>query len=412
MRCKFFVLSVVTLLCVQGFWLVISPVGASSKDNSDWHAGTNVTLPELTITYEEEYGIAEFSTGSRDRLTQTMTVSYLDGTGVKQGFQILIWFESGGLDVPNKKVVDWDKVMSIEPTVFTDSPDAKGINVAARHVFSGFTIFKGTTASLYFENQTSTSGTFMSPKQGTAGAELAQITMANATCKLSSVSVTGKIYEYKGSTYNATELSYSVNLNATMGNFTHSSAFPMQLDFRMKHNATESSYKYGVNMDWSSQKNFTTDGNAPNTGDGFFLLSNDLMEVFHGSDTHKQFEATADNSTTIYKNGTQELCRQDLVKTFDIKGGSSGVAAKFYYFANGRYDEGLYGSNIFVAYDGFKYNQSTGMSYDPVFTVPCSIQNDGSSLGDIDGFGAGFVILSSLATVIVLGTRKVKKNHH
>ncbi|MHA1734224.1 MAG: hypothetical protein ACTSU5_19985 [Promethearchaeota archaeon] len=393
-----------------------SPLASTSKNNAEWHAGNSVNTDAVNITYVEEYSTAEFSSGTRDRLAQTMTLKYLDGTMVEQGIQILIWFETGGLDLVNKKVLDWNKAMSIEPTLFVKSPDANGYDVQARQVFNGFSIFKGNASNLVFTNQTLSSGTYMSASTNLAeSGTLATITMENATCKIGDVTITGTSYSYNGSTYNATTATFEMSLFATMSNGSVTEQFPITASFTMKHNITESSYKYGLDLDWWNKKAFDTAyPGSMSTGDDYLLLSNDLLEVFHDSASgkagiFKQFGATNGNSTTVYKDGSQELCRQDLVKTYNVKNGSAGKSAKFYYFENGRYDEGYYGSNIFVAYEGFKYNESTGMDFDPTVTVPAFIQGGSDSgLGDIPGPSLLFVSLCAMASVVVIALKKVK----
>ena len=369
-----------TLLTVFFFSSIPTKV-KGTFNNSNWHAGVATSTPEVDITYAEEmYRSTELN---RDALKQTMTLAYKDGTNAQMGFQILIWFTDGGLDISTNTVLDWDKANYVEPTFFTVSYDIAGQRIEGRHALNGYTILNGSKGDYGYSKQTSGSDWYISATgKGQGNGQLGFIKFYDGSCYINAVTLSTKDYTYEGTAYKESRASFTVTIQANAGTDGDYGTIPATVSYDLVHNVTHNKYKYGVSMDWTAHKNFTTSNGPMNHNDDYMLVSADLLETFYGTFSTtdlKQYSTNSDNSTTVYKNTAGEtILTQYLPLKYNVTGGASNLDTYRYYFEEGRYEpsagSGL-GSNMHIIYDGFNWNVSTGIIFDPVVVTPCTLQS-------------------------------------
>ncbi|MHA1831356.1 MAG: hypothetical protein ACTSWR_07495, partial [Candidatus Helarchaeota archaeon] len=138
---------------------------------------------------------------------------------------------------------------------------------------------------------------------------------------------------------------------------------------------TSTIFKYGMDIDWSKCKAFPT--TIPlSTGDDFTLLSNDLITVSNGNWQIGHFTTDPENRTAIFTKNGNELGREYFTTQYQIKGSPTTYNTTRIYIQNESDPGGIYEppyvSKVFVCFDGFKYNQSTGLIFDPIIVIPCS----------------------------------------
>ena len=172
--------------------------------------------------------------GVRKKLTQPMWIEYLDGTNVKQGFENLIWFEDSGIDIVNEEVLDWNKTLMIEPTIIMQTPLSIVSSVHSRQAFWGFSIYNGTSDDLNFVN-----GSY-----GLENSGWGINVMTDENEIISEMVFTNETYKIGELIINPGLITFDVNINSTAGNSTEKKSFPVTLSFELRHNSTESSYKY------------------------------------------------------------------------------------------------------------------------------------------------------------------------
>ena len=111
------------------------------------------------------------------------------------------------------------------------------------------------------------------------------------------------------------------------------------------------------------------------------------------------FEVNDANDTVIFSYADTEYCRLFLTTNYTIYGDTPRNTTRLYVENLGSFHGDTF-SGVFVCFDGFKYNQSTGMAFDPTVKVPSFIPSGGGEIG-----WAGFLLdilgLSIVASLII-----------
>lgn len=406
---------------------IASVIGAeepkiSSYNNTNWHDGNATSTDEVIITYEVRYSRAEEF--SEETLSQRMWLSYQDGTKAKMGIELLHWFEIGGLDIAGQNVLDWDKALKCEITFFTVSYNENGRKIEGRHVAQGFDIYNGTKVDFgYYNNSLDSPETpnawGMNPS-GANGAPfpLAHIRYGEGNITIGEVSLSTRGYTSRGTDYKESRAEFNVTLDAVVGTDNNNITMPAIISYELIHNVTHNMYKYGINMNWADNKDFTTDG-LMNHGDDYFLVSKDLLECFYGttgSSDLKQYytDASGLNKTTVYKDPNDNvLLTQYLHLTYNVvnSSGSTEHDTVRYYFFDGRYEGDTlnqYGSNMMIFHEGFKWNVSTGFNFDPTVIVPCALYSGLDNIPGYDIFIFIGVIVGFTGIISVLKKKRMR----
>ncbi len=387
------------------------PMAIPNKDNSidtmgmgpaqmDWHEGSPQSTPEVDVTYTENFAEGAVFPPRPDTINQIMWLTYKDGSESKFGFENYLAFEEGGLDVPNKQVLNWSKLEHIEPTLVCESYYNTSDLINTRCLFNGFTIVKGNASTFQLENGTSDDGWSFGPL---TTLEYAKINYMDATTKIGEVILTTSDYIYNNQSLKESIAYFNVTINATIGTEIK---YDLQviLKFTVTHNITATTYKYGVDIDWSTCLDFPI-SDTLNTGDDFSLLATDsvIITVIKEDFTTypiAQFQTNPENDTAIFEIGGIVYAYAQFTKNYEIQGTIGTYNTTRIYVAEAALSLGgtKPSSQVFVIFDGFKYNQSSGLRFDPYVLIRSSIISDG---GAIPWSGLLLTVLGLLAVISV-----------
>ncbi len=364
---------------------------------ADWYDGANMSTAEVDLTYTEEFieGISE------DFLRQRMWFSYKDNTGAAAGFDTLLTFAKGGLDTVNKVVLDWNLVKYSGSAMVTEST-VNSLNIVSEYVLNGFEIVNGTAEDLELILAVTGDHWQWIPKEGMA---IASIRYTNTTNKIGVVDLTTQNYTYQGATLKESIAQFNITINATIGNIATAEInyIPVTLIFEVRHNITATTYKYGVDIDWSTHKAFHTADSQLKTGDDFSLYTADRLNLGDGVWQAGNFTSNLANDTALFLVNGFEYGRQYFTTNYQIKGNATLLSTKRIYLQNATSTEGIYigpyMSRTYVVFDGFKYNESSGLEFDPYVIVPCSETQE--SIG-IPWFGLCPTLISLLVVASVV----------
>ncbi|HEC40767.1 hypothetical protein LCGC14_0940510 [marine sediment metagenome] len=397
----------------------------SSYNNTNWHDGVETSTDEVIIKYEVSYALNE--NFNIEALSQKMSLSYQDGTNAEMGIELLHWFEIGGLDIAGQKVLDWNKAIKCEVTFFTISYDENGYTIQGRHVIQGFDIYNGTKANFgYFNASIDTLETPNAWDMYSSGANgatepLAHMRYGEGNITIGEVSLSTRDYTYNGTGYKESRAEFNINLDAVVGTNNNNITMPAIISYELVHNVTHNKYKYGIYMNWSTNKDFNT--YLPmNHGDDYFLVAKDLLECFYGGSNGsnsqlKQYytDASGLNKTTVYKDlDDNVILTQYLHQTYNVvnSSGSTEHDTVRYYFYEGRYEGDIlnqYGSNMMIFHEGFKWNESTGMYFDPTVIVPLALYSGQEGLRNIPGYDLFILIGVIIGFTGIVSVMKKKR---
>jgi len=394
---------------------------AGWSSNADWHIEDNKSTAEVDVTYREVFGFDE-DEGS-DMIEQRMDMHFTDGTKSFAGFVTRIKFNPGGVV---GGVVNWSKAIGTEPT-FTSSSEVSNQTLIADYKFNGFGIYKGNSSNLALVNATDGDSWELTLDES---ARIGLIDLNLKNYKVGAVTLNTTKILYNGSMINQSIAKFDIIVNATIGNSTHTHDTQVIYKFEVRHMINETRYKFGVDVNWTGYENFPTELNM-NNGDEYLLVAFDRLGVAYGASQISTFFSNAENETAIFKAGDEELCRQYFTTAFKINLTGLDINTRRLYLQNVSYNsQGGYSSRVYVFFDGFRYGQSNGISYDPTIVVPCDYIPDTNggdppdpepndppgpdpNEGNIISFGnffLGFFAISIIALVIIVKKRtKTKK---
>ena len=198
---------------------------------------------------------------------------------------------------------------------------------------------------------------------------------------MGAVNLTTRDYSYEGRSLKESIATFNLSINAVIVDSFNWTYVPVVLSFRVTHNVTKNTYKYGADIDWSAAKDFPCLG-ALSTGDNFSLVANDAFGVGINHDISDveggvqlgNYTMNAENDTAIFLLDGVEYAREYMTKTYLINGTELHNTTRIFIF-NGTHSEDnftAFASTTFVIFDGFKYNVSLGFEFDPFVVVPCS----------------------------------------
>ncbi|MHA1273818.1 MAG: hypothetical protein ACTSQP_20215 [Promethearchaeota archaeon] len=335
----------------------------SLPSNENWHKDDALSNDVVSITYTET--LSESDEKQCDYFYyQTMLISFKDGTDTKVGFEFVNQFLKDGVDADKNTITDWDYLVYIEPTLIFES-SVGPIFYQARYKFNGFYIVKGTVDDIEFENQTDDKSWYLTPKN-----IIGTIEFSNRSIQIGDINI--KTRDYSGGIASKEVIiNFDVYINATIGTGNNIRYIPATLMVEVIHNINSTYYKYGVDVDWSKYKAFPTSENM-STGDDFCLVAYDRLNVGYGTGEITQFTVNDEKDQAIFTQNGIEYARQDFTTHYDIKNNESNLETERIYYKADSYDADMnrYTSKVFVCFGGFKYNQSTGIEFDPAFIFP------------------------------------------
>ncbi len=341
----------------------ISIKHAGWSSNADWHVEDNKSTAEVDVVYREVFGVDGDS--GMDMIEQRMDINYKDGTGANAGFVTRLKFNDDG--VVGGVVVDWSKVNGTEPT-FSSISSVSNQTAIADYKFNGFGIYKGNSSNIALLNLTDGEYWEITPDDSK---RIGEISVGNKNYKVGVVSLSIDEVLYNGSLVNQSIAEFDIVVNATIGNSTHTHDTQVIYKFEVRHMINETRYKFGVDVNWTDYEDFPTYLNM-NPGDEYVLVAYDRLGVAFGASQINTFFSNAENDTAIFKSGNEEICRQYFTTAFKINLTGSDINTRRLYLQNVSYTSpGSYMSRVYVFFDGFKYGQSNGISFDPTVVVPC-----------------------------------------
>ncbi|MHA1268171.1 MAG: hypothetical protein ACTSPY_00165 [Candidatus Helarchaeota archaeon] len=330
----------------------------------NWHNGTNILTPEVNLKYWLDTNVKQ----GEDILYQNMFFTYNDLTFTRVGFQITISFDEGGLDLSSKTVLNWSKAKSSSISMISDSFQPG--YVRTEFSFDGFDIINGTAKELQLEKNDDGTIWDYSIKN-----IIGTIQFKNTNYFIGPVNLYVRNYLYNNQVLKESIAEFNVTINSTIGTETERCYIPVILKFQITHNITSTIFKYGMDIDWSTCKAFPTEVTL-NSGDNFTLISRDLITVSNGVWQIGHFTTDSENKTALFIENGVELGREYFTTNYQIKGDPTIYNTTRIYIENesspGEVYAEPYVSKVFVCFDGFKYNQSSGFVFDPIIVIPCS----------------------------------------
>ncbi|MHA1471778.1 MAG: hypothetical protein ACTSQW_01625 [Promethearchaeota archaeon] len=371
---------------------------AGWTSNADWHEESNKSTTEVDITYTESIGSGDGS--GLTMLEQRMSINYKDGTNAAAGFATGLKFNDGG--IVGGVVDDWSKINYTEPTFYSDTP-LSGRNVAANYKFNGFSIYKGNSTSITLSNITLPGGWALKLDESK---KIGDIDVLVKNYKVGVVTLSTAEVLYDGNTETQSIANFDIIVNATIGNTTHTHDTQVIYQFEVRHMINETRYKFGVEINWTGYEDFPTELNM-DTGDEYFLVASDRLSVGIETFAINTFESNPENDTAIFKFEDEEICRQYFTTAFNINLTGSDTSTSRLYLQNYT-TQGGYGSRTYVFFDGFKYGQSNGISYDPTIVIPCSFtpEQTDDNLIPFSNLYLVFLTISIIALVVMVKNRK------
>jgi len=371
-------------------------------ENSDWHAGSDVSTDDYEITYSESADGTSFG----DQFTQEMTIEFKDGTEAEAAFMFQTVFDAGGLDVEGNTVQDWSKATSIYPQSKVLSFGDGGKQIETFTGYWGFSLFKG-NASEFSPVTTEFGGGNWALYAAVAGESqaIAQINYGLSQMSISAPEMSTATYDDDGTERLETTAKFTILIDADFGPDGNYVILPASMDFTLIHNYTHTTTKYGVDLDWTGNEEFPTHLQSQmESGDPYLLVSNDVVQVFNEAGSEDSWITTFEpgplNQSAVFSFEGEEVAVLNLPTSYDIKNGPSGNTPTAIYFEEGWIQDGISGSTIFQIFDGFTYNESSGLFFDPELIQPNGIPTPWVLYGMIGG-GVLFVLI-----VIVIVIRR------
>ncbi|MBD3214754.1 MAG: hypothetical protein GF311_19240 [Candidatus Lokiarchaeota archaeon] len=343
------------------------------QNNSNWHKDDSISTAELDLIYSEEFS------EDKNCLYQWTKIIYKDVENSEVAFRFTCTFENGdGLDFANKKVVDWNQLDYIHPTLTTDTPlsseAALGDMCHSERYFNGFDIYNGTSASINFTRKIYGGYSIVEPERE----PIAKIDFRSSPIRIGDTSVRTEDYISDENIVSKKSIvNLDVHLNATMGIEGNNVSIPVLFTFEINHTLDYTKYKYGMNVNWSVMKDFANKANLQ-TGDSYFLISKDglQMTIYEPEQVgYFSFETNTKNDTAYFRRNNYDLSRFEFTTNYTIMNNgipninTNETVRKYFRDAGNNTVDHSTESRIFVIYDGFEYNISSGFEFDPTFTV-------------------------------------------
>jgi hypothetical protein len=298
----------------------------------------------------------------------------------------------------NPQVLNWTQLNGIQLVLSDEGNLGATPTWDTTYSFNGFDIINGTAQQLSLsQGGNSTDYAYMLNNQvgsicyaNCSAASISPVTLATENTTYNGNAVTDSI-----ATFNVTLDAQIINCQLTPGGpntpapppHQTLSNVPVTLMFQVTENSAYIAYKYGVNVDWSADNAFPTTG--LNNGDSFSLVSADslgfgIIQNAVASTAVSFFPTDAENDSAIYSINGTEICQELFPLNYTINGSSQTYNTTRIYVPTQNYvqstDPSLArnSSTMYVCFDGFYYNQSTGFSFDPTVITYNSASSTGS----------------------------------
>ncbi len=370
-------------------------------DNNNWYTGSNESTPLVDVNYTEMMPQA-------DTLDRSMVLTYgKDATSLPTtvSMHLIYWFNPGGMNDSfssypnyNSQVLNWTQLNGIGLVLSDTGSFGSTATWDTTYSFNGFDIINGTAQQLSLSQiGNSTDYAYMLNNQvgsisyaNCSAASISPVTLSTEKTSYNGDAVTDSI-----ATFNVTMEAQIINCQLTAGGpntpplppHQTLSNVPVTLMFQITENSAYTAYKYGVNVDWSADNAFPTTG--LNNGDSFSLVSADslgftIIQNAIASTPVSFFPTDAKNDSAIYSINGTEICQELFPLNYTINGSSQTYNTTRFYVPTQNYvqspDPSLArnSSTMYVCFDGFYYNQSTGFSFDPTVITYNSANSTGT----------------------------------
>lgn len=353
-----------------------------SGGSEAWHAGSNFTTPQVNVTYDQTWfnmGPASGGGGDLQNMGETMMLTYNDSSGSFFDLNIDYNFNPGGIDVANHTVLDWSKMYWMAVSIQSGSWQNQTW-AGTSYSLLGFFIVNGTASnfSLFPNHNEGGGGSNWEPANA-----IADLTYASRNATIGALTLSTEPYAYKNATLEESVAIFNVSLssqiagnNAPPGskNITGTNVtVPTTLTFKVTHTLTTTSYKYGAAVDMSGAKAFPTNTHEK-TGQNYSFVAMDRAQYAHANEQTwlENFTTNGANSTAYYNWSGKPQAEEYFTQNYTIDGNSTVRNTTRVYIENQSVSNGVDNSAVFIVFDGFRYNVSTGFTFDPQVTVQSS----------------------------------------
>ncbi|QEE14252.1 hypothetical protein DSAG12_00063 [Promethearchaeum syntrophicum] len=386
----------------------VSSIQNSGFDYDIWHMSDNLTTDYMDISYKQ---ISRESVYGDDYLQRSIEIKFLDGTNSQFSYAIDLSFNDTGVDLENHAVLDWSKYNGISQYIETETGYGN-LTIDTRYLFYGMAIGKGNASQIALGNYTWTNE---------LGDDCWQLGQENESAFIDygNKSVFGEViyetynYTYENQEYKDIMIYFNVTMDGQIGFENQMRYLPIIMPIQIHHNVTETSYKYGFDMDFSEAKDFSTNSQHElSDGDEYFLLQTDKLSVWYsifnqedaGPDGDiNQFSSNENNDIAEFNvNGIPVY--QHFPTYYKLDNETSERETTRLYYEIGSKDP-VYFSTMFLLFDGFKYNQTSRFYFDPKIIVPNILEKS----SNIPGFSF-YPLISALFVSIFLIKIRLKKN--
>jgi len=395
-----------------------APIIKLSWTSDDWHDGTNQSTNELTLEYKEIYQYLDGNWDGIDDgyLRQKMEIIYKDNTDTVVAFDFVYTFlNCTGIDVDNKNVTDWNELDTIDPhlTIETQPPPEYGLDESIHFEtpFDGFNIYNGTSADINMTTTVLPGSWYLRPAERDW---LGEINFRNCSMRIGQVTLGKENYSSNGTASIKSIAKFDIHINATIGYETNKELIDATLSYTINHTVDYTKLKYGMVIDWSKAKDFPAKLSM-NDGDPYCLLFLERPGVsiyYNGTGENiATFSTNDENDTAIFKWDEHLLTEHEMVKIYNLKGDPTPLNTARVYYEEAARDvlKNQSSSEIFVYFDGFKYNQTNGFECDPTFIIYSGVSTSNGG-GGIPGYDILFLLgFVSVTTIVINKKRKSSK---
>lgn len=354
------------------------------QSNANWHMGANESTDAVNVSYSETFYNTSVPVNGTvtniGALRQSMTLTYRDGTEASMSFGFVCFFNPGGVNVTQQRVLNWSRLYEIDPIISTGTYE-DGLLIYAGYNFQGFQIVNGSAVSFSYKNLSN--GSYLYFLNNIVGS----ISYFTSSGMIGAVTLSNESYVYQNQTREESVATFNVTIQSVLSNEkllvyspdARSVTVPTVLSFTVTHNLTATEYKYGASLNWSSATEFPTLEPMP-VGQTYVVVAQDLVSCSYSNasangptTTLSAFTTDPKNGSAVYTAGANQICRELFTTQYTLNGNPSVLDTTRIYMANQSAEQGQVMSSMFVVYSGFRYGQSTGFSFDPAVIAPNAV---------------------------------------
>lgn len=366
--------------------LKVANIDASFNDEwqtgNNWHLGEDMSTEMVDVKYSMEF---KEDMNCVYQWVKFMYPEVSSSFSPEVAFRFTCTFNDGvGVDWESETVTDWTEVDLIDPTLTTDSAlpsdAALGDMCHSERSFKGFSIYNGSSAELEINREEYGTYSKMVPDETQY---LGFIEFKSSPIRMGEVVLDTEPYTtIDGVSSTKSMANFQVEINATMGTASVNMTVPAVLTFDLNYTSDFTKYKYGVDVNWSTIRDFPTTF-ALDEGDPFCLMANDDLQMtyYEGSmTTLYEFEVNTNKDTANFTKDGYTLSLNEFTTDYTASSASTSTDMQtnrlYYPKAIVNYEDDVNRSRVFVFYDGFSYNVTERLVYDPTFTVFSNFETD------------------------------------